>query len=266
MGGKSGIQIIDDINPANSQGAVGSTVSTIGNNLNDFGSRLGNDINETLEDDKEFYIAAAALAGGAYAGGFFDPTTAGAASGASSSGALVEGTGYYGGPFSLGADTTISGTGISAAELGGAQASSPYALGYYTEYLSSPAALSTEASYAGTLLGGAAESSSPWWSSIASGAGTVVDTAFKYATLTGALTPKFGGSSPGSSISIGQPSGGGSTPNNIIVGGGGTTPGVGYQSSGVTGQKQQSAMAIPSSLLMIGVIGAIGYILLKKKR
>lgn len=189
MGGSSGIRIIDDINPLHDEGAVGSTVNNVANEVNRAGSDLGNNINAAADSDAgRALIAAGAIAGGAYllgpsGAGWWGTSSATAAPGTAGVTVAAPEVSYItgaseaygaGGVGHLGVNTSLAGTvgAKTTAEVG--------YLGVNTA-LGSTAAAET-----------AAAATAPWYSNLLSGAGEVGKT-----VATTVLTQKLlGGGAP----------------------------------------------------------------------
>lgn len=247
MGGKSGIQILDDINPANSQGAVGSFVSDAGNSIN----RAASD--PLLQNT----VAAAAVIGaGAYAAGAFD--VAGGAA-ASTTGAQTAGASYLTGSATeagasgvgyLGSESFLSGTGNAAAELGGVGASSSGALGYAGSYLGVGTGLTEVAGAAGVAA-------APWYQALIPSGATALGLANTYINASrpsgspGSISAPTS-SGPAATIGRGYSSSPSSPGSTISIGGqGSATP--------------QNAAAVSSTVAMgLGVI-ALLYLASKKR-
>lgn len=154
MGGSSGIALVDNLNPfhqdANRSGGetVGNILSGIGNSANNMTSHFGNEVNR----EGKGIAALGAFVGGMAALGGATAAEAGVANsgylGFTSAEPAATGVGY------LGTETTLSGTGMAAAELGGAGASSVPAVSYTSGYLgANMGGLSTYGSSVGSGLG-----------------------------------------------------------------------------------------------------------------
>lgn len=157
MGGATGIGFIDEINPLHDEGGVGGTITKIGNDINSFGSHMGNDINRSLDENKDFYTAAAIIASGAYllgpaGAGWWGTSNAVAAPGAAGVSMAAPATA---GELGLSSTGYLTGTGAVAPTTG---------------YLG----VSSGAGFAGELAGtgylgvetasvAAAAESTPWW-------------------------------------------------------------------------------------------------------
>ena len=246
MGGSSGIRILDDLNPANSQGAVGHVVSDVGNS-----------INHSFDSDQgRLALGAAAIIGTAGALGAFTPAVAAAETGVGAVGS----TGYLGAAVGesaastgigyLGTETVLSGTGTAAAELGGIGASSSSAIGYAGSYLGAETGITSSGASAGFA-------SLPWYENLIPTGATAIGLANTFVNASRPSGSPGSISSPASSVPAGTigrgyssaPSSPGST---ISIGGqGSATP--------------QSAAAVKSSVAMGLGVAALLYLASKKR-
>lgn len=169
MGGKSGIQIIDDINPLHDEGATGQQVNNLANSVNGLGSSFANGVNHTLDADKGFWTALAALFGGAY---LISGAGGGAAAGsatASAGSAATAGADYV----ALDSGSYLFGTGVGEAAGGAGYLGADTSLGSYlgTETaFGSTGAGAAATGYLGvdTSLTSALTAETPWWASAGS--------------------------------------------------------------------------------------------------
>jgi hypothetical protein len=248
LGGSSGIRIIDDINPLHDEGAVGTVVNTVANDINKGGSDLGNSVNQAADSDAgRALIAAGAIAGGAYllgpsGAGWWGASEAAVAPGAAGVTIAEPATGYIvgaseaygsGGVGMLGVETSLAGS------VGAAPAASNVGYLGVNTALSSTAAVETAAA------------SAPWYSSILNAGGEVVKTA----ATTALTTTLLGGNKKAPDQPTTQVRGPTSSPGTSqFVPGRETTVG---GSSGV-------AKAGVGNLAAVAVVGVLGAVLLKR--
>lgn len=251
MGGDSGIQIVNDLNPLRKKGSVGQVIDNFANTVGTFTGTLSNDINASLERDKNFYLGAAALVGAAAASGAF----AGGGAAAAGSAEIAGGT-----------QGIINGGNLSLSG-GAGLGSSPYSLGYTGAYLADSSLAPIAGNpYIGTLGVSALESSPSWWAGAGDYLSNAGKTALNVATTYGILNRPGGGSS----ISIGGQGSKGETPNiNVISAPSPSNPNANFPSvSGSNGTSglTKNASASSSMLFVLVAAGVAGYFFIKKAK
>lgn len=236
MGGSSGLQILNDLNPFYAGGTV----------------------NNAVESDEAHTLAAgAAVLGGGYLAG----SALGIFGAEAATTAAAEGTGYLGAELGatavesgaagvgyLGAETTISGTGAAAAQLGGTGASTELAISHAGGYLG------VDTSFGGVApgVGSAVAASTPWYSSLIPSGATALGLANTYLN---ASRPS-GGTPTASAPALRMPSGYLSSPS-----GPGSTISIG----GMGQAAPTPAQAAQSKLIVYG-IGALALLYFAKKK